>query len=1096
MCSAIRNDAPPDQAQRDLALDPRRSILVHAPAGSGKTTLLVHRFLHLLAEVDEPGRIVAITFTKPAAAEMRNRILDELKNPEPGPAAQRALERSRQLGWNLLHLPAQLRIQTIDSFCRDLALQRPLLSGLGGSLEIFEQPTELYRRATRRTLEQIDNDDAPLREAIAAMLLWRDNNWRELEDLVVAMLATRDRWIHGLVPGPDPDWDALRALLEQPFLRAAGGDGGAARYTEQEWGIVKACFTLLKHAAAELRVVFAEANAADFIEVAQIALSVLKGEDELPVEGALGAADRIRHLLVDEFQDTSRRQHEFLAHLMAAWTEREGRTLFVVGDPLQSIYGFRDADAELFPRVAQLGLEIPDDQALRLDLVRLTANFRTAEPLVAHINEMFARIFAIDDGSGLSYEKAETARGDVASAGPLLVVEEPSRMQLHVEFMPETVRSGARGFTRERREKARRKREAALEKQIAEIVELIRRHLAKIEEARRKNEKYRVAVLGRARTALEPVARALRDAGIPFRAVDLEELKERPEIIDALALARALLNPEDRVAWLGVLRAPWCGLSLADLHTLTSGDDAEIVARPVPQLMAERAALLSTEGRAAVERVLRAVKVSRRLRANEPAATTGTWLEQVWRRLGGAHCVDATERANLDLLWKSLDQLPEGEPDLFGSALDAALEDLMAQPDPGADSNRGVQLMTIHAAKGLEFEVVIVPELQARTASNKQELLSWLERGVVPDDDEEEFGPITEFLVAPVQAKGTERGKAKAWVDRIQREREKQETRRLFYVAATRAREELHLFARVSYKTAQNGSLTLAKLEESLLKTAWPALEANIERRFASWCVEAAATAQPLILDSVAATEDANVIEMPAPPRPTCMRRLPAQFAALPPAQIETPVDDSLVGMGELYERHEGGLRSRLLGKAVHALLEELARIGAAHSAEAPRVALARVEPRIAAQMRASGVEPNQASQIARQAIEIVLEAAGDPNAQWILSPHADAANEVRWTGVVDGSLRTVQVDRVFRAGDAPGTATASLFDSTWWIVDYKTAHEEGVDSAAALPELRRVFAPQVEAYGRILRNLFGADVRVCAGLYYPRMRQFDWWKL
>ena len=120
-----------------------------------------------------------------------------------------------------------------------------------------------------------------------------------------------------------------------------------ARYTEEEWQIVRACFTLLRHAAGELQVVFAEAAAVDYTEVAQIARSVLSGEDGFPTDAAHGVADGIRHLLVDEFQDTSRRQHQLLARLIAAWPEREGRTCFVVGDPMQSIYFFRDADAEL-----------------------------------------------------------------------------------------------------------------------------------------------------------------------------------------------------------------------------------------------------------------------------------------------------------------------------------------------------------------------------------------------------------------------------------------------------------------------------------------------------------------------------------------------------------------------------------------------------------------------------------------------------------------------------------------------------------------------------------------------------------------------------
>ena len=88
--------------------------------------------------------------------------------------------------------------------------------------------------------------------------------------------------------------------------------------------------------------------------------------------------------------------------------------------------------------------------------------------------------------------------------------------------------------------------------------------------------------------------------------------------------------------------------------------------------------------------------------------------------------------------------------------------------------------------------------------------------------------------------------------------------------------------------------------------------------------------------------------------------------------------------------------------------------------------------------------------------------------------------------------ITNVRVDRVFRAGLTPG----SEGDEAWWIIDYKTAHAEAPDPAAALPELRARFAPQVEAYARLVRNLHGADAVLRAGLYYPRMGLLDWWEL
>ena len=148
---------------------------------------------------------------------MRHRILSELEKaaaaqaPAPptgrvlhgGPRPARSRNSRSALGWHLLDLPAQLRISTIDSFCRDLALQQPLLTELGGELA--------HQRAARRnsiaappasTLEKLGADDAALSAAIEALLLWRDNGWQEMEALLVEMLAQRDRWMHEFVLGP------------------------------------------------------------------------------------------------------------------------------------------------------------------------------------------------------------------------------------------------------------------------------------------------------------------------------------------------------------------------------------------------------------------------------------------------------------------------------------------------------------------------------------------------------------------------------------------------------------------------------------------------------------------------------------------------------------------------------------------------------------------------------------------------------------------------------------------------------------------------------------------------------------------------------
>jgi ATP-dependent exoDNAse (exonuclease V) beta subunit len=461
--------------------------------------------------------------------------------------------------------------------------------------------------------------------------------------------------------------------------------------------------------------------------------------------------------------------------------------------------------------------------------------------------------------------------------------------------------------------------------------------------------------------------------------------------------------------------------------------------------------------------------------------------------------VDSAARANLNLLWRCVDRLPDGEPDLLGPGLAAALDKLTALPAPEANSDCGVQLMTIHKSKGLEFEVVIVPELQAGNGRGKPRMLSWLERGLAEPDDS---GEITEFLIAPFQRKGADRGKAKEWVDRVYRERESQETRRILYVAATRAREELHLFARPACKE-ENGELTLIEPANSLLATAWPALEDEVRGRFEDWKAARAASVptESQEIASIAASGESNLLVMPSPVRPTLLRRLPLDYKPAPDEALGHPAADSTViglgmrsgiGAGRLYARHEGGLLSRALGTAVHTLLEELARLRTRLEWEAARSALLQFEPGVAAQVRAVGLDTPLAARVAAEACQLALQASLDPVGSWILSPHAGAASEAGWTGVVGGGLRSVQVDRVFQAGPSPCTEG----DDCWWIVDYKTAHADNIDPAQALPEFRQLFAPQIEAYSEIMRKLHGGETSIIAGLYYPRMLLLDWWKL
>ncbi len=251
---------------------------------------------------------------------------------------------------------------------------------------------------------------------------------------------------------------------------------------------------------------------------------------------------------------------------------------------------------------------------------------------------------------------------------------------------------------------------------------------------------------------------------------------------------------------------------------------------------------------------------------------------------------------------------------------------------------------------------------------------------------------------------------------------------------------------------------------------------------------------EEIILESLAAATENNLLEMPAPPQPTILHRLPRDYRTARSKDLAVREESqSAIGMDNtrLFQRHEGGLLSRALGSAVHALLESLAKLRKTFEWDQARAALGHLQPRIAAQIRAAGMDSSNSNAIAAEALRLALDASHDLTGNWILSPHCEDSSEVRWTGVIAGNLRTVQVDRLFRAGPAP----QSEGDEAWWIVDYKTAHADIADQAAAMPQLRATFAPQLEAYAEVLANLRGKDTPIRAGLYYPRMLLFDWWK-
>jgi ATP-dependent helicase/nuclease subunit A len=1159
-----RDQLPVDQSARARVLETNESFLVQAPAGSGKTQLLIRRLLKLLAEVNEPEEILAITFTLAATAEMRERVLtalqqarDPKETSEEAQLARNALENDVRRGWNLLQQPERLNIRTIDAVCLTIAHETPLLSRLGGSLSPTDKPQPLYNLAARRTLAKLGGEE-PLSSALAALLQLRGTSLPDCQKLIAEMLDKRDQWGRVLPLGqPAVDWPAVRNTLEAPLRRnheqayqkaqslfaghtgivrelldllshasrnvdadsplialvdvthmqhlthhahwsglcqflltgkdtlrknvtrdigfPSGKEGKAAKeryaslisrieaepeilamlcrlralppaaYTDEEFEMLQHMLIILRYATAELLLVFAERGVVDFVQLGLAARQVLQDDDGESSELAANIAARWPHLLVDEFQDTSRSQYELLTLIVSGWESAGRGSCFLVGDPMQSIYMFRQAEVELFERTRRYGLGI-GTATVPLTPLQLQTNFRSHAGLVDRLNEIFRQVFGPATGEEYQVTFAESTAHAPAPRGKTSVKVWPSFIVSRPE--PDDKR-------------------AVEEAEAKQVVNIIQEHWPAVKAGDRENSEFRIAVLVRARTHLDLIARRLRKERIPFRAIEIEQLGERQEVRDLASLTRALLHPMDRIAWLSVLRAPWCGLTLKDLHGLAGTDPRSYEQPPVLTLLRERMPLLSEDGQRRAARVLAVLEDT--LRGRHRQVSLARWVERTWITLRGRECVDLAGYANVQAFFAMLEQLgPEA------TGLEEQITELCAQPDPEASERCGVQLMTIHKAKGLGFDVVIVPGLGRVTRPETQPLLRWLEqtRLVGPGEQEEQ-----EFVVAPIGRNGKQ-GDIYKWIGKLQGRREDDETKRLLYVAATRARGELHLLGTATL--TKNGQELGPGSGGTLLGIAWTALQADFERARE----EQAPAGDPAPLQA----------EFSFPPPPTMqLRRLPADSK---PPEHAAPREAQERNL-EIIERPRGSLAARAFGTVVHALLEDVTRLPGIEAAGVSQLVLDELRSwrsRAVAMLRSAGLPRADAEPQATEVVRALQGVLQDAKGRWILGARAGAQTETSWSGWTGSEgaeiVRTMRGDRIFRAGATP----CSMEETHLWIVDYKTARHGVTGLDAFLESEKEKYLHQLEAYAGVMRKVHGENQPLRLALYYPLLTRLVWW--
>ena len=1031
-----------DSEARDIAVDPRQSVILQAPAGSGKTSLLVRRYLTLLGHVERPEQILAITFTRKAAGEMRQRVYRELAGRTEDAAA--AVERDANSGWQLLDQPQRIKIQTIDAFALSLARRMPAGSRFGFDANFVEDAQAVYATAVDRLFERLRGD--PAAPLLADFLALIDNDYNEARALLTAMLARRDQWLDPIVavaqharhpeivaasverairalnrtmiariagavpaqsldvlaesvifaanesdrrePGPlDPDnIDAWRAAA-----KLATTDRGAARRVlsvrdgfppraraekARAMDVIKA---LDAHGAMPL---FAAVRAApdsalpnaegEAITCFAIALSLLKVELDA-VFRDLGAVDfpeliiNARRALEREGAptDLALAMDYRIAHILVDEFQDTSLGQYRLLQTLMESWHKGDGNSffavgdpmQSVYRFRGADVRLYQETFARgigqvpLGALQLTSNFRSRSSLVDWCNATFGALFGADSIDQVGYQPsvpATEAGGEVRAIACL--------------------------------------EDAAGRRQSTQVVE-------RILEIRREHPEDSIAVLVRARTALAGLLPALRRAGIAWQGKDIELLADAGVVRDLHALTLALADANDRFAWLCVLRSPLIGMRLPDLERAAR-------ARGIDDML--RVVGYSQDGKRRIARLAQAVA---RQSGGGSARRRVEWL---WLRLGGVDAYDSA--THLDDAERYLDLLEELEPpDSAPGALWSAVCRLYAS---SSAEGHAVEVMTIHKAKGLEFDHVIVPGLEKATRRSDPALVLWRPEG----DD---------LLMATATSR--ESGSLYRWLVREERIRDRNELGRLIYVAATRAIKSL------TWLASLDKGVDSPPPRESMLSMIWP-----------------------LIREQAVFVKPAPDIDPDTPRHGNVFNSLPGDYLWSPPIALPEVALDPVPHTDATPSTLILDQPETAIGNVVHGELKRLAATPLPDS----RVHLAAREAAWDRLLRREGIKTASVLAEIRRQIAGVLD---DEYGRWLLdAARRDAESEVPYTAFIDGEIRNVVIDRTFVDDDG-----------CRWIIDYKTAvPRDGQDEIEfAQLQLDR-HAAQLALYARVLSEL------------------------
>ena len=840
-----------DQKQRDQALNISDSLIVQAPAGSGKTELITQRYLKLLGSADVPENILVMTFTNRAVDELKHRIISSLNRAKLPPPkelhklktfdlANKVLEQSNLKEWDLLSHPSRIKILTIDSLSSLIVSRYPSIDQLISPQTMINtyEYEQIYQEAAENTLLLIEEDE--YQASISSVLLYLDNHVDRFYRLIVQMLSKREQWLPKLyiegaldinllemlaqeliveylgtlrdaasgllgkpffnlleintrddvskinkLPGSTiedlSDWQTISELLltkstgnwrkkidanigfsvelkEEKFVFKEILEGldsevefkkilnnlsnlPSAYFPESTSKNINDIAQVLKLSVAELKMIFKEKSLQDFSEVGMQAINALDSREEVS-DIALLLDYQVKHLLIDEFQDTSYSQLSLIEKLVDSWQEGDGKSIFFVGDPMQSIYKFRESQVGIFLEVMKNGIG-----NLKIKSLILSSNFRSNKSIVEKNNKIFSQIFPNQDNlllGAIHYSESKSAsqvgQNDAVTFYPFSADQDFEEAEMVVSIIKNSIST---------------------------------------------NPNHEVAVLVRSRSHLNAITLLLQESNINFEALKTEPLRTNLFTRDLLSLTRALLSLADRLAWLSILRAPWCGLNLKDLLAFSDSIDKTIFSQLIDDDIVK---YLSADGAVRSRHLFLAIEEAIYCEGKFSFVERFSYaLSQLCNEIELSEQEKSIRSQFLSLLNHC--ELNQG---LNIKAIEMMVKDLFA-PSKSAP----IKLMTIHQAKGLEFDTVIIPGLGKKGKSDSLALMQI-----------QEFSNKN-ILLAPIKSSYEDsESKTYLYLQYLQKQQTHFELMRVLYVAMSRAKDKIHLLGGVS-KTgkAVSGSL-------------------------------------------------------------------------------------------------------------------------------------------------------------------------------------------------------------------------------------------------------------------------------------------------